>query len=72
MNLKATHALGRTAGAAGWLAAALAVAIVSGTARADGSAWFDAGIRDYETWPADGAPLEVLGAGVWQGTAGAW
>ena len=51
------------------LAAAVAVAALP--ARADTAAWFDSGLPDLASWPADGSDLVVEGQGTWTGTAGA-
>ena len=33
--------------------------------------WFDAGIKDYESWSTDGSDMVVTGAGTWSNTVDA-
>lgn len=49
-------------------AMALAMAVLPCTAEVP---WFDAGVADYVTWPADKADYEVVGSGFWRNTCGA-
>ena len=52
-------------------AVALGVVLCGFSVRSEDCVWFDAGIRDYTSWPSDGSDFSVGGAGTWRATAGA-